>query len=185
MSIRSANQAGIPLQPQMHSTARNRLSESYARHVESCFRRRPETSAFYQQLLDNLSGRAFNSGQTPSYVKAYDLHDEEKYTSVEQGHDAAFDEVDVKVPRHGPRLVVVRGYPAPEVIGILGAVFRLPPELFLGYLELSCCKTQVRSLYELPTISSRQKTIAHVRVVTLAKERVQLDIIQSHAAKRV
>lgn len=168
----------------MSSTLRNRLSEDYVRYVESCFRRRPETSAYYQQLLDYLSGRALNSGQTPPYLKAYDIYDEDTITSVDQDQDAAFDEVDVHAPQHGLRLVVVRGHPAPEVVGILGAKFCLPPELFLGHLELPRCKTQARSLYELPTIPSRQKTTAHVRLITLAKERIESDIVQSHAAKR-
>ena len=136
MSIKPANQAGIYLQPHMNSTNRNQLSEDYVQHVKSCFRRRPETSAYYQQLLDYLSGRALNSSQIPSYLKAYDICDEDTITSVEQDQDAPFDEVDVHAPRHGLRLVVVRGHPAPEVVGILGATFCLPPELFLGHLEL-------------------------------------------------
>ena len=124
----------------MPSTLRNRLSEGYVRYVESCFRRRPETSAYYQQLLDHLSGRALNSGHIPSYIKAYDIYDEDTITSVEQDQDDPFDEVDIHAPRNDLRLVVVRGHPAPEVVGILGAKFCLPPEMFLGHLELRAAR---------------------------------------------
>jgi len=180
----SSNNDSRLLSPSNHSSQNDSTTEKYVKYVELCYRRRPEAAAYYQRLTDYLLTRPFSANQIPSDLKAYDFAKHQINRTVSQNLGKTFMPVGLQTPRHGPRLFVGRGFPAPEAVSMLGAQLSLPPEFFLGHLDFSQCKKQYQPLYELPTVPSRQRNIAHVRLVTLAKERNESETLRSLAARR-
>lgn len=181
--LSSNNDSRLP-SPSNHSSRNDSTTEKYVKYVELCYRRRPEAAAYYQRLTDYLLTRPFSANQIPSDLKAYDFAQHQINRPVSQPLGKSFMPVGLQAPRHSPRPFVVRGFPAPETVSMLGAQLSLPPEFLLGHLDFPQCKKQYQPLYELPTVPSRQRNIAHVRLVTLAKERNKSETLRSLAARR-
>ena len=91
----------------------------------------------------------------------------------------------LQASRIGSRIYVVRDFSSLETVSMLEAQLSLSSELFLDHLDFPQCMTHYSSLYELSTVSSRQRNIAHVRLITLSKKRNELRASQSHAARRI
>lgn len=154
------------LQQQMPEQAEKRLQ--YVKFIRSCYQNHPEAFNYYEQLVDYLepkSDASFFSLQTPELfeVATPDLYPVSSPFSVAEWNGE----------QQRPWVAILEGFPSPEHIVTLGARWSIRPEFFIGHLFSSCKQTQKSSLYELPTLLSRQENVVHIQCASLVKSLVE------------
>ncbi|KAK6527770.1 hypothetical protein TWF694_004750 [Orbilia ellipsospora] len=165
--------------------------DRYLSFVKSHYRYHPESSPYYQQLLDYISeshsGPYISSLQAPQTFSINSNADEIGYFGTSQEDRMRYPfrlstEV-LSAPMSGPRITILEGFPSPNCIATLGELLLLRAELFLGHLELEKLDRTTPRLFSEPLISLVKDNIIHITLPVLGDTKDD-DFIVSMEAKR-
>jgi hypothetical protein len=168
----------------------NSASKDYLSFIKACFNAYPAASSYYQQLINYIAIGPINEFSPLQTPKIY-LLGRNKGKRGEQRPDGSKSSSSQNTERHSstplqcvqpkpgqliqaqsqPHITVLEGFLAPESINLLGATYKLRPELFISHLELSDSRATFlgQRHYESPNLPSNRDNIIHVRLFSMLR----------------
>jgi len=163
--------------------------DAYIKFIRTCYELHPRAFRYYEELVDYISAPIDSAKITSRLPKVFQVLNstDRQYTPgiSDPRRLFAFVPCGLQEVVSCPRIALIEGLPSPEAISCLGATLSVPPELFLGHLELGRQQTQPQTFYELPTIPSKRQHIIRVRTISIGKNPVGSHVGQSMEQKRI
>jgi hypothetical protein len=156
------------------SHRKKRTPEEYAKAVDAHASRRTATTLYpgtnYRSLALFLKQKCNGSEESDGFTfailhnLAYDLHNTSRRSTFKTAAELAKFEPSTIQAKNG-QILVLRGYPSPDWIKTIGAMYRIDPEVFRRYLS----PPSSREFFDLPALPSSSDNIITLRVPSIGR----------------